>query len=139
MAKMSLATQPLTPQDALGVIARPKAAKVTEPRRAMTPEDSQPDSRVSLLFFEAADAAHGKRESAAAEVGKDRANFTRDAKKWMETLEGLGPVFLARFGAGLLREFGAALETPAERGERVIDGIEAGFSELRQLIRHLAK
>lgn len=118
-----------TPQDALSVIGRPKPAKVT-------PEDSQPDTLVSSLLFEAARAAHGKIESAAGEVGKDRANFTRDMKRWAQVLDALGPQFLAKFGQGLVEQYGD-LSDPKSRARQLIEVIEAAARELRQYVESL--
>lgn len=118
-----------TPQDALGVIGRPKMAK-------MTLDDPAADTHVSSLLLDAAKLAHGKLESAAAEVGKDRSNFTRDVKKWAEVFEGLGPSFLANLGAFLVRDFGAALETPEQRAHRLCDDLQAKVNELRQLVTY---
>lgn len=125
----SVATAVVTPQDALSVIGRPKMAKVT-------PDDPAADTHVSSLLLDAAKLAHGKLESAAAEVGKDRSNFTRDVKKWAEVFEGLGPMFLATLGAALVRDFGAALETPEQRGHRLCDDLQAKVNELRQLVTY---
>lgn len=123
----NLSNAVVTPQDALGVIGRPKMAKVT-------PDDPAADTHVSLLLFDAAKLAHGKVESAAAEVQKDRSNFTRDVKKWAATMEALGPTFLANLGAFLVRDFGAALETPEQRGHRLCDDLQSKVNELRQLV-----
>lgn len=105
----------------------------------VTPEDPSPDTLVSALLLDIVRSVYGKVETGAAEVGKDRSNFTRDMRKLSELLEKLGPVVCAQFGAGLLREYGGAIETPEQRGERVITAIQSGFEELRQLIRHLAR
>lgn len=132
----SLPAHPQTPQDALSVIGRPTAAKVVDPSRRsapVTPEDSGADSRVSELFFEAADQTHGKRGSAAAEVGKDRANFTRDAKKWAAILEALGPSFLSRFGESLMKEYGP-VDDPITRALQLQQEITDRTAELVSII-----
>lgn len=129
-AKVAAAT--MTRQDALGVIGRPKPAKVTL-------DDAQPDSRVSELLLESLRITFGKIEAGAASVGKGRANFTRDLKKWADTLEELGPEFLARLGAGLLRDYGVALETPEQRAERIAAECVKNVDELLQVVRHLAR
>lgn len=125
----SLANAAVTPQDALSVIGRPVMAK-------MTPDDPQGDTHVSSLVLDAAKLAHGKVESAAATVEKDRSNFTRDVKKWAAVMEALGPTFLANLGAFLVRDFGAALETPEQRGHRLCDDLQAKVNELRQLVSY---
>lgn len=126
-----VATAAVTPPDALGVIGRPKMAK-------MTPDDPTPDTFVSSLLFTAADGVHGKRESAAAEVGKDRSNFTRDLKKLAVLMEGLGPTFLARVGAGLVKEYGGAVETPEQFANRVLDTVQIELNQIRDVVRQLS-
>lgn len=135
MAK-SLASSTMTPQDALSVIGRPKVAKVVEPSHrpgAVTPDDSQADTRVSELLLTAAKVVHGKLESAAVEVGKDRANFTRDAKKWAAILEGLGPAFLSRFGEALVNEYGPVTD-PISRALQLQQEINDRTAELVSII-----
>lgn len=104
-----------------------------------TLDDSSADTLVSMLLLDIVRSVYGKVETGAGEVGKDRSNFTRDVRKFATLLHGLGPVVCAQFGAGLLREYGIAIETPEQRGARVFDGIESGFKELRQLFEHLVK
>lgn len=135
----SVATAGRTPQASSRVFPRPDAVKVTDDRARLTQDDPQGDSLVSTLLIEIVRSVYGKVETGAAEVQKDRSNFTRDLRKLSTLLEGLGPEVCARFGASLLREYGAVLETPAQRGERVFDGIESGFRELRQLFQNLVR
>ena len=130
-----------TQQDANRVFPRPKAQPVTVERAGLTQPDASPDTPVSSIWFEAARVAVGKQENQAGEVGKDRANYVRDAKKLCEFLESLGPQFCANFGAGLMDAYGAALETPQQRMRRklliarqAIDEVQQGldyFSEER--------
>lgn len=128
-----------TPQASSRVFPRPDAVKVTEDRARLTPDDASPDTLVSTLLLDIVRSVYVKVETGAAEVGKDRSNFTRDIRKLAALLEKLGPVVCAQFGAGLLREYGAAIETPEERGERVLLTIQSGFEELRQLMAHLTR
>lgn len=135
----SIASAPKTPQASSGVFPRPNAAKVSEDRARLTPDDPQVDTFVSALILDSVRAVYGKVETGAAEVQKDRSNFTRDVRKLAALLHGLGPVVCAQVGAGLLREYGIAIETPEQRGARVFDTIEAGFKELRQLFAYALK
>lgn len=135
----SISSARQTPQASPGVFPRPKAQTVTEERARLTPDDSQVDTLVSALLLDIVRHVYGKVETGAGEVGKDRSNFTRDVRKLATLLEKLGPVVCAQFGAGLLREYGVAIETVEQRGSRVFDNIESGFKELRQLFAYALK
>lgn len=128
----TLQTAELTPQDALGVIARPRPAKASL-------EETQPDTYVSELFLDAVRKEHGKVEAGAQHVGKERANFTRDAKKWAAVMERLGPKFCARFGREMYEHFATALESPEQRLERLCDEIDQLTNEIRQGVRYIAQ
>lgn len=129
----------VTQQAAECVFPRPNLAKVTDVRPTTTGLDdvgdpTLRDTPVSDLWFSAGKDTLGKQTNQADEVGKERSNYIRDAKKAAELLESLGPAFCAVFGLRMWMRFGASLETPQQRAHRLIDGMQADLNELRAIV-----
>lgn len=130
-----------TAQDNTDVFPRPKAAKVTTARHAAefgTTEDNAGGDPLSELVLGAARAAHGgKQEAAAAHVGKDPGNFSRDMKRISESLGKLGPLFLSRLGEDLVRQYGP-LTDPKDYYRELIRGLRKHVDELEQFGEHIS-
>lgn len=130
----NVATAPLTTKDKALVNHHPQMLKVTT-------VDKPGATSLSPLVKDAAKQAHGKQEAAAAVLGKDGGNFSRDAdaeRLTLRDLRQLGPEFLAKLGAALADEYGPLAETPAQHAEKLLDAIQAQLNEVRQFIRSQA-
>jgi hypothetical protein len=113
--------------DNLDVIGRPKMTKV----------DIGPTTPLSSVVKEAAKRAYGKQEAAAAHLGKDKGNFSRDVdagRVTLRDLDALGAPFLSELGKELTREYGP-LSDPADRADRLLEAADSIISELRQFVR----
>lgn len=122
-----------TPRDNGRVIPRPTPAKVTVP-------DKHPSDRLSGVVMESVKRAYGKQGAAAAQLGKDEGNFSRDLKAGRITigqLDDLGSDFLAALGAELTSQFGA-LSSPADHTRRAIREIRARLDEIEQFLELVA-
>lgn len=130
----NVATARLTSPDKAFVSPRPTPAKAEL-------RDNAGQDPLSDVVISAAKRAYGKQGAAAAHLGKDEGNFSRDAKAGRITtaqLKALGPSFLAEFGRELLQEFGTALESPQLRAQRVIRETRQKLDELDEFIRFIA-
>lgn len=100
----------MTTPDRTLVTPRPKPVKASLP-------DNQTQRRLSSVVIDATRDTYGKQGAAAAELGKDEGNFSRDIRAGRTTLRDLadlGTEFLAQLGASLTQEFGAAGKSKAE-------------------------
>lgn len=125
----SLAQPLMTAPDNGLVIPRPTPAKATL-------ADNFGSDSLSDVVIEAAKSSYGKQGAAAAQLGKDEGNFSRDVKAKRMTLrdlEALGPGFLAQFGHELVEQYGA-LQDPKTRARRTCDQMQALVNELRQFV-----
>jgi hypothetical protein len=117
------------PLDNSLVIPRPRPAKVTT-------LDKTDSDRLSGVVIDAAKRAYGKQGAAAAQLGKDEGNFSRDVKAKRMTLgqlEGLGDVFLAELGVRLVEQFGA-LVSPKDHARRAIKEARERLDEIEQYV-----
>lgn len=95
---------------------------------------------LSDVVLSAAKRTYGKQGAAAAQLGKDEGNFSRDVKAERTTLrdlKALGPAFLADFGAGLVQEYGP-LSDPKEAARKSIEQIEDALRTFRQFVEDVA-
>lgn len=130
----TLPTRALTSLDKALISDRPRQAKATL-------DDKTHADPLSEVVIAAAKRAYGKQGAAAAHLGKDEGNFSRDAKAGRITtaqLKALGPSFLAEFGRELLEEFGTAMESPQMRAQRVIRETRQKIDELEEFVRYIA-
>lgn len=128
-----LANPPMTTPDKGLVSPRPKPAK------AALPDNLRQDA-LSTVVLDAVKRSHGKQGAAAAALGKDEGNFSRDVKAGamrLQDLKKLGPEFLGELGAGLVEQYGA-LTHPRERARQVTREIKSLADELDQFLEHLA-
>ena len=88
---------------------------------------------MSDVVMDCAKEVYGKQGAAAAHVGKDEGNFSRDVKRAAAQIEQLGPEVLARIGKELVDRFGP-LADPKDRARRVIHDIETLLVELKQFV-----
>lgn len=133
MAQTVATARQTTPDKAL-VSVRPQMLRADIEHNAVL-------SELSSVVKTSAKATHGKQGAAAAKVGKDEGNFSRDVAAGRMTLAEmakLGPEFLAQLGSDLIQTYGVALETPAARGRRRIRDARAILDELDQLLEHTA-
>lgn len=125
----SLAKSPVTTPDKALVSVRPQMAKAGL-------DDNRGQDPLSGVVFEAAKRAHGKQGAAAAQLGKDEGNFSRDVKAGRLTtaqMKALGPSFLAELGQQLVNEYGS-LSDPKDHARKLCDAIQSQINELRQFI-----
>lgn len=120
-----------TPDNRL-VTARPKAAK------AALHDNRGQDGASSLSgpVIEATKKSWVKQGAAAAVLGKDEGNFSRDVKAERLTLaqlRALGPEFLAAFGAELLEEYGQ-LADPKDYIYKRLRDVEEALHEFKQFL-----
>lgn len=130
----NVATARQTTPDKDRVIPRPIPAKATL-------DDKTGTERLSGVVLDSSKAAYGKQGAAAAKLGKDEGNFSRDAKARRLTirdLEELGEPFLAELGQQLVKQYGAALESPQDRAARVIREARQKLDELDEYLRFIA-
>lgn len=130
----SFGHQSMTSPDKAVITPRPVPAKATL-------DDKTCGERLSGLVIEAAKVTYGKQGAAAAQLGKDEGNFSRDAKAKRLTighLEELGPKYLAELGRELLEEYGTALESPQARASRVIREMRQKLDEVDEFLRFIA-
>lgn len=119
-------------------VTTPDKGVVTEKKR-MAPgvlRDNVGQDTLSDVVLTAARKAHGKQGAAAAQLGKDEGNFSRDTKHLRLTLEhlrDLGPTFLAQLGQGLVNQYGT-LTDPHDYADRVLIEIERLILELKQYV-----
>lgn len=102
--------------------------------------DNGEQEALSDVVIAAAKRSHGKQGAAAAHLGKDEGNFSRDVKAGRmttEQMQRLGPDFLAEFGKQLVDRYGP-LSDPKDRARRVLDTIESAVMELRQYVEDVA-
>lgn len=84
--------------------------------------------------------AVSSQKAAAADMRIDPAQLTRQLQTGhltVERLESLGPTFAAKFGEGLLREFGP-LSDPKEAARKSLDRIEDEVRQLRQFVEDVS-
>lgn len=115
-----------TTQDNLDVIGRPKMAHA----------HIDQTTSLSPVVKDAAQRTYGKQEAAAAHLGKDKGNFSRDVdagRVTLRDLEGLGAQFLAALGNGLVERYGA-LQDPKTRARQATRQLRALIDELEQFI-----
>lgn len=115
--------------DKTHVIPRPNPAKADL-------HDNDLQNVLSAVVIEAAKSSYGKQGAAAAHLGKDEGNFSRDVKAkrlTLRELESLGPTFLATLGQELIEQYGA-LQDPKTRARRTCDQMQALVNELRQFV-----
>lgn len=125
----SFANRQQTAPDNSLVMARPIPAKAEL-------HDNAGQNLLSEVVIEAAKASYGKQGAAAAHLGKDEGNFSRDVKAKRTTLrdlEALGPGFLAQLGHELIEQF-EPLADPKTRARRTCDQLQALVNELRQFV-----
>lgn len=126
----SVTSAGLTRRDSSPVIPRPKPAKADL-------HSQQPTGVLSPLVNESIRESHGKQEVAAQSIGKDPGNFNRDLKKWTETMEALGPEFLAALGDRLVKAFGPLAASPAECVRAKAKELHAIADEFEQLATYI--
>lgn len=125
----TVAARDLTTPDKVLVTPRPKPAKADL-------HDNAGHNVLSDVVSEAAKRAYGKQGAAAAQLGKDEGNFSRDVRAERTTLRelrALGPAFLAAFGKELVLQFGE-LDDPKARARRLCDEAQELINELRQFV-----
>jgi hypothetical protein len=124
----------LTAPDKALVNVRPQMAK------AEMPDNDAVDS-LSSVVKEAAKRSHnGKQGAAAAKLGKDDGNFSRDIaaeRLTLKDLKALGRSFLAEFGKELVNEY-APLETPEARARQNLREVKRLLDEVEQLLEYVA-
>lgn len=126
----SIANRAVTTPDNLDVIGRPKMARA----------DNHVKTMLSPVVKDAAQHAFGKQEAAAAHLGKDKGNFSRDVdagRVTLRDLEGLGAQFLAALGAGLVEQYGVLLD-PKARIRQVIKQQRELLNEVEQFVEDVA-
>jgi hypothetical protein len=117
---------------------RPDKADVTGRKRMAHADlhDNAGQDPLSDVVLDAAKKTFGKQGAAAAHLGKDEGNFSRDTKALRTTLEhlrDLGPSFLAQFGRGLVNQYGE-LADPHDYADRVLLEIDRLVVELKQYV-----
>lgn len=130
----TIPTAVATSPDKAFVTPRPTPAKASLRNNAA-------QERLSDVVIEAAKKAYGKQGAAAAHLGKDEGNFSRDVKAGRLTishLDQLGEGFLAELGRELMEQFGTALEDPKARAHRVIREARQKLDELDEYVRFIA-
>lgn len=118
-----------TAQDKSLVIGRPEMAKAAL-------SDNRGQDRLSGVVIEAARKVYGKQEAAAAHLGKDAGNFSRDVKAGrlpIAQLDELGGEFLAVLGQELVEQFGT-LSSPKARAQQTIREMRQKLDELQQFV-----
>jgi hypothetical protein len=117
----TLANRALTTPDDLDVIGRPKMATATL-------ADNVSVDALSSVVMDTLKTVYGKQGAAAAQLGKDKGNFSRDVKAGRFTLQqqaALGRQFLAELGEALVEEFSPVNSPQALAKRRLEDAIEA--------------
>jgi hypothetical protein len=116
----------------------PDKGVVTEKKRmarAAVPDNVGQDT-LSDVVLTAARRSHGKQGAAAAALGKDEGNFSRDTKALRLTLadlKALGAPFLASLGRELQEQFGQ-LSDPHDHADRLLLEAERLIFELKQYV-----
>lgn len=122
----SIANRAVTTPDNLDVIGRPQMARA----------DIGQTTSLSPVVKHSAKRTYGKQGAAAAHLGKDESNFSRDVdagRLTLRDLEALGPQFLATLGSGLVEQYGV-LTDPKARIRQVIRTIRDGLHEVEQFL-----
>ncbi len=128
----SIAPARQTSPDNSLVTGRPVMAKATL-------DDNRANGELSSVVTDSAKRVYGKQGAAAAQLGKDEGNFSRDVKAGRMTLADLsrlGPEFLAELGKELVNSYGAA--SPQARLRRIARAHRETAEELEQLAEHIA-
>jgi hypothetical protein len=130
----SVANGRVTGPDKLDVIPRPKPAKATLPDKVSV-------EQLSGVVIDAAKTVYGKQGAAAAQLGKDEGNFSRDVKAGrfaLPQMAELGPDWLVAFASSVLDEF-APLATPAARARHLLREQRRITDELEQLTEFMGE
>lgn len=99
-------------------------------------DDNGGQDGLSEVVLTAAKKAYGKQGAAAAALGKDEGNFSRDVKAERPTLRdlrALGPQFLAALGEELIQQYGP-LTDPKDAARKSLTRIEDEVRALRQFV-----
>lgn len=102
----------------------------------VTTDDNTGADPLSDVVLEAAKRVYGKQGAAAAQLGKNEGNFSRDVKAErlpIGQLRELGPAFLAELGKGLQEQYGP-LSSPEARARQTLDTMQECVNELRQYV-----
>jgi hypothetical protein len=103
--------------------------------KAQLRDNTEPNP-LSAVVLDSAKRAHGKQGAAAAVLGKDEGNFSRDTKAGrlsLRELHELGPEFLADLGKSLVEQY-APLATPKARALSITRAMRRELDELDQAI-----
>jgi hypothetical protein len=123
----------MTSPDRLLVSDKPRMAKA-----GLGDNDGQ--QALSDVVLAAAKKSFGKQGAAAAQLGKDEGNFSRDARAerlTLRDLRALGPAYLATLGAELVGQYGP-LSDPKDAARKALERIEDELRLLRQYVEDVA-